>query len=209
MRLPAYICNMKKIIAVLLLFALAIRADAQKYFNDSIAISRNILTENAMITLGSWSIANIATGFTIAGNTTGEATYFWKMNAYWNFINIGLSSLGYAGTRKASRVKYGFADNNKAQQSIEKLYVLNAGLDLVYIMGGLYLRERGKNETNIKSAYQYKGYGSSIIMQGGFLLLLDCTMYMLHHKNTVRLNSKLRNIDFAGGPGSFVVSYGF
>ena len=82
-------------------------------------------------------------------------------------------------------------------------------LDLVYIMGGLYLHERGKNEMNIKSAYQYKGYGSSIMMQGGLLLLMDCVMYILHHQNTIRLNNKLRIIDIASGPGGFVVSYAF
>ena len=85
---------MKKIFPILLFIALFLNASAQQNFNDSIVMSRNMLTKNAMITLGTWSVANIATGFLIGGNTNGEAKYFWKMNAFWNFINLGLSGLG-------------------------------------------------------------------------------------------------------------------
>jgi hypothetical protein len=180
--LQSYLFRMKKINTLLIILFIFLHAEAQRDFNDSIAYSRNRTTEKAMITLGSWAALNIASGFIIAGQTQGEAKYFWQMNAYWNLINGGLAVMGYIGARKAMARKYDLADNEKAQLSIEKLYALNFGLDLAYIAGGFFLREKGMNTSNIKSQDQLKGYGSSIAVQGGFLLLMDGVMIMLHHK---------------------------
>jgi hypothetical protein len=186
-----------------------VSTQAQKTFNDSIAESRNRLTKNAMIVLGGWAVANIASGFIVANNTNGEAKYVWRMNAYWNFINLGLAGLGYIGTRKLMSRKYEYADNLEAQQNIEKLYVFNAGLDLAYIAGGFYLRERGNRETDPDKINQFKGYGTSIIIQGGFLLMMDCVMYTLHHRNTRRMNNKIKQIEINAGPGGLGMIYHF
>jgi hypothetical protein len=206
---PYVITGMKKIFLLIVAVSFFIHAQAQKDFSDSISQSRNMLTKNAMIVLGGWSIVNIASGFIIAGNTTGEAKYFWRMNAYWNFINLGLAGLGYAGVRKAMKIHYGFTENFKAQHAIEKLYIFNAGLDLAYIAGGFYLRERGKNENDLKKQDQFRGYGSSIAVQGGFLLLMDCVMYALHHKNTSRMNNKLQRWEITTAPGGLGINYTF
>jgi len=182
---------------------------AQQGFNDSIAYTRNKTTETAMIVLGSWAAANIASGFIIGGQTEGETKYFWKMNAYWNLVNGGLAVMGYLNARKAMAKKFGLADNVSAQLAMEKLYAFNFGLDLAYIAAGFFLREKGVNETNLKSQDQLKGYGSSIILQGGFLLLMDGVMIWVHHKNSVRLNNKLRGLDLAMGPGGLGLRYSF
>jgi hypothetical protein len=200
---------MKKINIIFIILFIFLRAGAQLNFNDSIAYSRNRTTETAMIVLGSWAAINITSGFIIAGQTQGEAKYFWQMNAYWNLINGGLAVMGYIGARKAMKRKYDLADNEKAQLSIEKLYVLNFGLDLAYIAGGFFLREKGMNESNIKSQDQLKGYGSSIAVQGGFLLLMDGVMIMLHHKNSVRLNNKLKSLEAGIGPEGLGLTYTF
>lgn len=184
-------------------------AIGQASFNDSLAQSRNRITQKAMLTLGAWATANIATGFIVASQTQGEAKYVWRMNAYWNFINLGLAAMGYLNARKAMMKKNGLADNFSAQQSIEKLYVFNLGLDLVYITGGFYLRERGNSQTKAGSRDQFKGYGTSIAIQGGFLLLMDGVMIMLHHKNTIRLNNKVRQIELNAGPGGLGMVYHF
>jgi len=181
----------------------------QQSFNDSIAYTRNKTTETAMIVLGSWAAANIASGFIIGGQTEGETKYFWKMNAYWNLVNGGLAVMGYLNARKAMAKKFGLADNVSAQLAMEKLYAFNFGLDLAYIAAGFFLREKGVNETNLKSQDQLKGYGSSIILQGGFLLLMDGVMIWVHHKNSVRLNNKLRGLDLAMGPGGLGLRYSF
>jgi hypothetical protein len=200
---------MKKINTLLISLFLFLSADAQHDFNDSIAYSRNRTTEKAMIVLGSWAALNIASGFIIAGQTQGEAKYFWRMNAYWNIVNGGLAVMGYFGARKAMAKKYDLAENEKAQLSIEKLYAFNLGLDLAYIASGFFLREKGMNTSNIKSQDQLKGYGSSIAVQGGFLLLMDGFMIMLHHKNSIRLNNKLKNLETGMGPDGLGLTYTF
>ncbi len=182
---------------------------AQADFNDSLAQSRNRITQGAMITLGSWATANIASGFIIALQTQGEAKYAWRMNAYWNFINLGLAGMGYLNLRKALLKKYSLSDNLGSQETIEKLYVFNLALDLVYITGGFYLRERGNNQDKQNSRDQFKGYGTSIVIQGGFLLLMDAVMISLHHKNTLRLNDKVRRLELNSAPGGLGMVYHF
>ena len=200
---------MKKIYFLLITFPLCLSALTQQDFNDSIASSRNRNTENAMITLGSWAVVNIASGLIIAGQTQGELKYAWRMNAYWNLVNGGLAVMGYIGVRKAMARKYGYAENEAAQQSIEKLYAFNFGLDLAYIAGGFFLREKGMNTGNLKSRDQLMGYGTSIAVQGSFLLLMDGVILSLHHKNSFRLNKKLKRLELSAGPNGLGLSYAF
>jgi len=200
---------MKKIVVLLPILFVFVRVFAQQDFNDSIANSRNRITEKSMIVLGSWAAANIAAGFIIAGQSQGEAKYFWNMNAYWNLVNGGLAVMGYLGARKAMAKKYGLAENEAAQLSIEKLYAFNFGLDLAYIATGFFLHEKGLNTTNTKSHEQLLGYGTSIIVQGGFLLLMDGIVLSLHHKNSVRLNKKLKSLELNAGANGLGLRYSF
>jgi hypothetical protein len=197
---------MKKFILISATLLLIVHVQAQRSFNDSIAASRTKLTKNAMLTLGGWAAANIATGFIIAGQTEGEAKYFWRMNGYWNIINLGLAGMGYAGTRKL-QTGTTLSSNLMQQHKVEKLYLLNAGLDLVYITGGFYLKERGNTRSTQKQRDQLRGYGNSILLQGSFLLILDGVMYTLHHKNTLRVNKKLEQLEMNAGPMGFSLVY--
>ena len=201
--------RIKKIFLLLVFLFSGTIAIAQQDFNDSIANRRNLITLKAMTTLGAWAAVNIATGFIIAGQTQGEAKYAWQMNAYWNLVNGGLAVMGYLGAKKAMARKYGFAENEAAQQSIIKLYAFNFGLDLAYIATGLYLREKGANSGSQKSMYQLTGYGTSIIIQGGFLLIMDGVIISLHQKNSNRLNSKLKNIELGAGSNGLGLRYNF
>jgi hypothetical protein len=164
---------------------------AQPSFNDSLAHDRNRVTKTAMLTLGAWAVANIGTGFVISAQTSGTTKYVWQMNAYWNFINLGLAGMGYLRALKEARKSYSLLGNYDAQNALEKIYLYNFGLDLGYIGAGLYLHERGLNSTNLKTAAQLKGYGTSIVIQGGFLLLMDGVMILVHRHNTARVRQRL------------------
>jgi hypothetical protein len=183
--------------------------NAQMSFNDSMSVARNKLTQKAMIVLGTWSVVNITSGFILANQSSGEMQYFWKMNAYWNFINLGLAALAYTNTMRVMNKHYGFEENLRQQYGMEKLYLFNAGLDLFYIAGGIALHEHGKTETDTKKLDQFKGYGKSIVFQGGFLLLMDIVMYSLHHSNTKRMLSRLQKFELTVGPGGLGLIYKF
>ena len=200
---------MKKIAPYIVCTLFACQAMTQSNFGDSIARSRISLTKNAMITLGSWALANIGTGFIVASETSGEPRYFWLMNGYWNFINLALAVPGYLGAIRASTQHLGFADNLASQFAIEKLYVFNIGLDLAYIAGGFYLGSKGSSEKNTMKNEQLNGYGNSIALQGGFLLVMDAVMFILHHKNSRLMKSHLYQLELNTGPGGLGLLYKF
>lgn len=76
--------------------------------------------------------------------------------------------------------------------AIEKIYLFNAGLDVAYIAGGFYLRE--KANSNISKYDRYKGYGKSIILQGSGLFLFDGIMYIIHQYHGMKLYKLADNI---------------
>ena len=199
---------MKTTVLLASLFLFFKGINAQTGFNDSVALSRNTLNANAMKTLGTFAVANIASGFVIANNTNGEAKYFWRMNAYWNFFNLGLAGINLLQTHKMFARKYSFTENYKAQQTMEKIYAINLGLDAAYITAAVLLRSKGKIATG-KSKDQLKGYGSSIILQGALLGAMDLVMINLHHKNTRRMNDKLNNLELTAAPGALSLTYNF
>jgi hypothetical protein len=200
---------MKKGLIYIILAIAFTNVMAQSNFNDSIARSRNRISKNAIIVLGSWAVTNICTGLIIAGKTSGETKYAWQMNGYWNGFNLGLAVLAYMGIRQAASRHFGFADNYKAQHSIEKLYVLNGGLDLAYIAGGFYIAERGRSESDLEKRSKLKGYGNSIVIQGCFLLVMDAIVFSFHHKNTQRMDRKLQNWEIEARPGSLGIIFAF
>ena len=185
---------MKFFVTLIVGVMLGSSAFAQSSFNDSLAHDRNHVTKTAMLTLGTWAVANIATGFVAAGQTSGTTKYAWQMNAYWNFINLGLAGMGYLRALKDARKTYSLLENYDAQNALEKIYFFNFGLDVGYIGAGLYLHERGLNSANLKTAAQLQGYGTSIIIQGGFLLLMDGVMILVHRHNTARVRQRLARV---------------
>jgi hypothetical protein len=183
--------NLKLIFILLVTWVSSLHASAQLSFSDSISISRNRITRTAMITLGSWAAANIGSGFIIAGRSSGITKYTWQMNSYWNFINLGLAGMGYLRAMKESTKSTTLLDNYEAQNRVEKIYYVNFGLDFGYIAAGLYLRQKGFDGTNLHISNQFRGYGTSIVIQGAFLLLMDGAMILLHTRNTRRVSARM------------------
>ena len=106
------------------------------------------------------------------------------MNAIWNGVTFAFVGIGYLTAKKEGTLSY--AETLKKQGQIEKLFLFNAGLDLAYIGGGLYMKEHSKNIT--KNAAKTKGYGESVLLQGGVLLLFDGIMYSIHNCHGKQLN---------------------
>jgi hypothetical protein len=89
----------------------------------------------------------------------------------------------------------------KEFNNFQNIFLLNAGLDAAYIATGLYLRERSKNSPNHSN--RLKGYGNSLFLQGGFLMVFDIAMYFIHQQNAdVNLYPVIQNnLDAAIGIG--------
>ncbi len=156
-----------------LFLILCISGSAQQSFPDLIAVERSKLQTNNMWVLGAWAGANIIQGSISAGNATGSDHYFHQMNAYWNTVNLAIAGLGLWAAKKQLAGEHTLNRNLKEQQKTEKILLLNTGLDAAYIMTGLYLKEHGNRLNDDKSS----GYGSSLLVQGSFLLVFDIIQY--------------------------------
>lgn len=140
----------------------------------------------AMISLNTWAVGNIAYGTIANFQTSGEAKYFHQMNAGWNIVNLAIGVPGIIGAYKVQK-EMNFEDTYKLQRRMETIYLVNAGLDVAYMTGGLAMRLHGKTQTG-EMASRWKGYGSSLIFQGGYLFAHDLAMFIL-----LKTNSKLLN----------------
>ena len=143
-------------------------------------IQRTKTDQKLMLSLGSWASKNIAgSGIGWARSNSEENKYFHQMNVMWNLVNLGLAIPGYIKAKKDNSVTSVY-EILETQRKTETVFLVNAGIDLAYIGSGLLLRSRAPNV--VKSS-QFMGYGNSMILQGGFLLLFDWIAYSIHRKN--------------------------
>lgn len=131
----------------------------------------------AMLTLGGWAVANIALGASLQGSADGSAKHFHRMNALWNTVNLGIAGLGYLTAMKSDPAAWDLATSLSKHQGFQKVLLFNAGLDVGYVMGGLYLTERAKRPD--VNSDQLKGFGQSIMLQGAFLFVFDVANFLI------------------------------
>lgn len=142
------------------------------------------LDQRGLAVLGGWATGNLLASSIATGQTEGSAHYFHQMNIGWGAVNLALAGTGYLAARRAARPPLtDRAGNVRRQLRTENLYLFNAGLDVAYLATGLYLLEKGRNPTASGSSDRWRGYGQSLLMQGGFLLLFDGFQYATHHRH--------------------------
>ena len=163
------------------------------------------MNKKGMLVLGSWATANIAMSPILASRNTGSAKYFHQMNGYWNSVNLVIAGIGYYAASKTDPSGFTLAETIKEQYKLEKILLFNAGLDLAYIAGGFYLKERAKTTTG--NADRLKGFGQSLILQGGFLFAFDVAFYLIQSKHGEFLSKYVDQLAF--GPGGFAMRWYF
>ena len=197
--------QIKKIIATVVLIIICSNGFAQQQTLDLLNQRRDIQVRNGLKALGSWSGANIIYGTIARNNSTGSTKYFHEMNAIFNSVTLGISALGFFSAKKPTTLN--LSESFKKQNEAERLFLFNAGLDLAYVAGGAYLRERSKN--NIDNSQRLKGYGNSVMLQGGVLALFDGVMYFIMQKNGKKMNALLKNISLENTGNSVGLIYRF
>ncbi len=183
---------MRGALLLFLLISFAFGSSAQqtelRLFNER----KDQISQRSMYALGGWAVGNFAMSGAMIGFSSGPDRYFHQMNIYWNVVNAGIAGLGLLAGKSG-------AENNlfqtlKSQSNTEKIYLLNAGLDVGYLFGGLYLTELAR-----RHPAQYDrltGFGRSIVLQGSFLLVLDTVMYLIYqNQRTNKLEPLLENVD--------------
>jgi hypothetical protein len=154
--------------------------------------------QKGMVILGSWAVGNMVWGGIGAGQTSGEIKAFHQMNLYWNSVNLIIAGFGFWQATKETPGT-DFWATMEAQNGIEKVLLFNGALDLAYIAGGLYMKERGFRKGNERLI----GFGKSVILQGAFLMAFDGLMYGFHQAHANELPELVQNISL--GPTGFLV----
>ena len=158
---------------------LGIASSAQTH-NDFYTRSKQI-NQSGMYFLGGWAVANMALGTYGWMRYEGHTRYFHQMNAAWNLVNAGIATwaLFDMGREDVS----GLSSHELLRKHIrtENLYLINAGLDLLYMAGGAWMIHASSRST--ENADMLKGYGQSVILQGTFLFLFDLTKFSIQYRH--------------------------
>ena len=133
------------------------------------------INTTGMYVLGGWAVANIAGGAVGWANSTGSAKYFYQMNLFWNTVNLGIAGFALYNNLTDDISLLSSNEMLLKHRKTENLYLINAGLDVVYIGTGFLLKHL--SVSNLNKQDLLKGYGNSIILQGGFLMIFDLIMW--------------------------------
>ncbi|MDO3627717.1 hypothetical protein [Mucilaginibacter sp. BT774] len=203
----------KTFVIILILFCTsAFAQDSLKYYNNL----RINTTSSGMKVLGVWGAVNLGTGAIWGWNNKGTTTYtnlggtqvtsskgvsregqyFFQMNTIWGAVDFGTALLGYASVQKYRKKNLTAAETLEQQKKLEKIFLINGALDIAYLGTGTYLKLVGDS----RHSPIMRGYGESILMQGGFLLIFDGFMYHAEKHNGTKLRNFLEKhpISFDG-----------
>lgn len=171
--------------AAVLAFAAVVPATGNEATGDGARPSgdRDRIVRTGMTVLGSWAVANLATGITgMIVTEDAAARGFWEMNAMWNTVNLGLAGwslydLSRSGDVSADMDIEAYRDES---HSLEKVLLFNAGLNFAYMAVGGWMWDRGMRGYGLPaaevSADRLRGWGQSLVLQGAFLLAFDLSM---------------------------------
>lgn len=151
---------------------------------------------SGMKVLGGWGAVNTVAGIAgaVAANDK-EWRHFHQMNAAWGVVNLSIAGLGYFGARRELNKEYNNSRALHRYESTKRLFLLNAGLDGLYIGTGAFLTQHARHSNKPEL---YRGFGKSLILQGAGLLLFDVSMFCAHHHRDKQWYKVLQGVTFTG-----------
>ena len=180
--------HLKVLFSIAILISLVSTIKSQ----DSISLHKMFYKkqQQSLSLLSSWSVGNlilspIATKNLFSPSTTNE--YFHQMNFSWNLLNVGIAGLGHIIVNKDSKKPWDIQTLHFKKKKAEKSIIINMGLDLAYMVTGFIIKN------NLAESSMNKGYGNSIILQGGYLLFYDAIFLMKLKK--ILMKPKIKKVD--------------
>ena len=116
-----------------------------------------------------WSVFSVAfstlTFFSVNSLLRGLAIQF----CVWGIIDAGIAIFGaYASAKKQAKLQADELAETKEANWLERILWINTALDVLYILGGLWLMQTWGTESPL-----WRGHGLGIVIQGGFLFFFD------------------------------------
>lgn len=144
--------------------------DYTQFYNQSMMTSNT-----GMSILGGWALGNIALGAYGWAQYTGQQKYFNQMNLFWNTVNLTIAGIALYNNYHTDISLLNADQIMSKHVQTEKILLINSFLDAGYIGTGFLLRHfSAKSE---QRSDLLKGYGNSLLLQGGFLLIFDVCLY--------------------------------
>jgi hypothetical protein len=171
--------NMRRVsllilVAIVATVTVSAQTGTSGIYSESLAITRS-----GLYVLGGWSVANIAAGAYGWAAKDGQAKYFGQMNLFWNVVNLSIAGIGLYGNYNTDISRLLPDEMISEMMKTEKIFLINAGADVVYMGAGLLLRHYSGRSANRHD--MLKGYGNAVILQGAFLFVFDLVMYGILH----------------------------
>ena len=138
---------------------------------------RNRINRVGMAVLGGWSVANLGISSAIL-LADGGSRGFHEMNAAWSGVNLLLAGSALWATARSSPPE-NLGEEISAQHRMEKILLLNAGLDVGYVGAGALMTLLGQEQDDSR----LQGWGSAIMLQGGFLLIFAVVLALFQSRN--------------------------
>lgn len=168
------------------------QGDYAQFNNQSI-----MTTNTGMSVLGGWAIGNIVLGAYGWAHNTGQQKYFNQMNLFWNTVNLTIAGISLYNNYHTDISLFDAEQIMSKHLQTEKILLINSFLDAGYIGTGFLLRHfSGKSE---QRGDLLKGYGNSLLLQGGFLLVFDICLYgIMRNQRLDFLNNLNISADLTG-----------
>lgn len=119
-----------------------------------------------------WGGANLAGGLALAWSMRRDAEPAWwsfgAMSAGWGAVNIGIAA---AGLLNDPTLPSTAADALSAERTFHDILLVNLGLNVAYAGVGTTMLIAGNRD--VRAAGEWRGFGTSLILQGAGLLALD------------------------------------
>lgn len=148
---------------------------------------RIAINHTGMSILLGWSVINLGGG--LAGGFTSEGRWraFFQMNAAWNLVNLGIAAYALWDMSGQDPSRFTALEGLAAGERMEKILLLNAGLDVAYITAGLWLWRSGAARRSLRR----QGFGQSVLLQGAFLAVFDVALWWANQGHDQSLYMKL------------------
>jgi hypothetical protein len=164
------------------------------YYGQSLQINTY-----GMAVLGGWALTNITIGAYGWSNYSGQRVYFHQMNLFWNVVNLSIAGFALYSSLSSDYSLLSGTELFEKQLKNQRLYLINGGLDVVYMGTGFLLKYLAprypKNEDRLM------GYGNSVILQGAFLFVFDLLMYGLQRSHRLAFMDQLSFTPMQGAWG--------
>jgi hypothetical protein len=128
--------------------------------------------------VAAWGGVNVAGGLALVlasgRDERGARWAFGAMSAGWGAVNVGIAAVGLATAPTEAATAYGAALS--AERNFHDILLLNLGLNVAYAgVGGTMLAAGYRDVSN---AAEWRGFGTSLILQGAGLLVLDGVAFL-------------------------------